>query len=438
MTEMFIAPDSGPAMKLHRILALAACMAVSNSLSGAAAQEDESFFARDRYTAVAERAQPEFDPEPLRAGAWQYRPELEAGLGYTSNLFATTDGEVDDAFAVLAPRLNGRSDWTRHELGFDLFARHIEYFDTDDESTTAYGASLNGRLDANSRLALTGGARAETFFEPRTAISNQPNFLEPVEANVVGVDAGADYEFGRVQLRGRIGFDNFDYDDVPLRAGGTADQDFRDRDETVGTLRAAYAVERDWAVFAEARLIDRSYDNAAATGGETETPFNRDSQGTVFLVGTDFELPVLLRGEFAVGYQSFEYDDPRFADVDGLSVDGRVQWFVTQLTTLTANANRRVIDPGLFADAGATETRLGVRADHELLRNMLLFGEFGVSNFDFENLDRDDDRFDVGTGLTYKLSKRAWVEAAYRYANQDSDFQDFTDNRVTVSLKLFP
>ena len=289
----------------------------------------------------------------------------------------------------------------------------------------------------NSRFALTGGARAETFFEPRTAISNLPNALEPVEANVVGANVGGDYEFGRVQLRGRIGIDSFDYEDVPLRSGGTADQDFRDRDETVGTLRAAYAVERDWAVFAEARLIDRSYDNNSAAG-ETETPFTRDSQGTVFLVGTDFELPVLLRGEFAVGYQSFEYDDARFNDVDGLSVDGRLEWFVTQLTTLTANANRSVIDPGLFGEAGATETRVGLRADHELLRNLILFGQIGVANYDFENTDRSDDRFDLGAGLTYKLNKRAWVETAYRFVSQDSDVQDFTDNRLTVTLKLFP
>lgn len=437
MTEMFIARYPGPAMKLHHLVPLAASLAVSTSFLGAQAQEDDSFFARGRYTAVAERQQPEFDPEPLRAGAWQYRPELEAGIGYTSNLFATTDNEVDDFFGVLAPRLNGRSDWTRHELGFDLFARHTEYFDTGDDSNTAYGASANGRLDVNSRFSLTGGARAETFFEPRTAISNLPDALEPVEANRVGAEVGGNYEFGRVQLRGRIGIDTYDYEDVQRRSGGTADQDFRDRDETVGTLRAAYAFERDWAVFAEARLIDRSYDNNTVTG-ETETPFNRDSQGTVFLIGTDFELPVLLRGEFAIGFQSFEYDDARFSDVDGLSVDARVQWFVSQLTTLTADANRSVIDPGLFGEASATETRLALRADHELLRNLILFGQIGMANYEFENLNRDDDRFDLGAGLTYKLNKRAWVETAYRYVNQDSDVQDFTDNRLTVTLKLFP
>lgn len=434
-TEMFIAPDLGPAMKIKTMTPLAAILALGAHLGTAQAQQaDDSFFVRDRYEGVTERAQPEFDPEPLRSGSWQLRPELEVGAGYTSNLFGTSENETDDFYGVLAPRLDTRSDWSRHELGFNLFARHTEYFDTGDESNTGFGAGADGRLDVNSRASITGGVRGEQFFERRTAISNLPDAIEPVEGNVIGANVGVNYEFGRVGLRGRLGIDSFDFKDVSLRSGGQADQDFRDSDEVTGTVRVAYAVERDWALFTEARLIDRSYD----TPGVGMNSFNRDSQGTVLLVGTDFELPVLLRGEVAVGYQNFEFDDPRFDDVSGLSIDTRVQWFVSQLTTLTGQARRAVIDPGVIGSAGATETSVTVRADYELLRNWLIFGEAGVSNFKFENVNRDDDRFDLGVGTTYKLNKRAWLETAYRYSNQNSDTQEFTDNRVTVSLRLFP
>lgn len=394
----------------------------------AAAQEN--MFARDRYTAVTERAQPDFDPEPIRLGAFLARPVLEAGLAYQSNIFAAASGEVADVIATFAPSIGLVSDWNRHELALDARVEQREYLDEGDESTTSYGFGGRGRLDVTGRLNLTGGVSAQRAFEPRSATANLPQAAEPVEFDRTGVEAGANYTAGRIQLRGRVSADNYDYSDVALRTGGTADQDFRDRDETQVVARAAFAPQRDWAVFAEARLIERDYDTAAGA--------SRDSTGTVFQVGADFELNALLRGELAVGYLQTEFDSGAFQDVDGLSLDGRVQWFVTQLTTLTGTATRTVVDPGLAGAAAAVLTGVDVRADHELRRNWLVFGEAGLSNTEFEGFNRDDDRAQLGFGTLWKINKKAWLEAAYRFTNQDSPAQEFTDNRLTVSLKLRP
>lgn len=390
----------------------------------------ENLFARDRYTSVTERAQPDFDPEPIRLGRFLARPVLDTGLAYQTNIFAAASGEVADVIATLAPSVGLVSDWSRHQLAFDARVEHREYLDEGDESTTGYGVAGRGRVDVTSRFNLTGGLRAEKAFEPRSATANLPQAAEPTEFDRTGAEVGANYTAGRIQLRGRISADNYDYSDVALRTGGTADQDFRDRDETQLVARAAFAPQRDWAVFAEARLIERDYDGA---GGA-----NRDSTGTVFQVGTDFELNALLRGEVAVGYLQTEFDSGAFADIDGLSLDGRVQWFVSQLTTLTGTATRTVVDPGLAGAAAAVLTGVDLRADHELRRNWLVFGEAGLANTDFEGFNREDDRAQIGVGTLWKINKRAWLEAAYRYTNQDSQVQEFSDNRLTVSLKLRP
>ena len=397
------------------------------------ATAQESYFDRDRYTAVYERAQPEFDPEPLRAGAFELSPELEAGVGTISNLFAATTDEVEDVVLVAAPKLRGETTWSRHSLNFAANVRHLEYADTDDESNTNLGALVGGRLDATSSLNFTGEVRADQTFENRASAASVPDAVEPVEVDRLGGQLGANYTSGRLRVNASASIDRFDYFDVPLNSGPILDQDFRDRDQTELKARVSWAANRDAAFFVEAGQINRDYDAPTLLN-----PLNRDSEGTILRVGTDFELPVLLRGDVAVGYQSFDFDDPTISEVEGLSVEARVQWFVTQLLTLTGTGSQTVEDPGLQAAPGAEVARWGLRGDYEARRNLLLFADVAISNFDYQDINRSDDRFDIGIGGAYKLNKRIWLEAAYRHTDQDSDFQDFSDNRLLVSLKLFP
>ncbi len=422
-------------MKLFNFFIAAASGAAAVATLPAAAQaaDGDSFFQRDRYTAVNERQQPEFDPEPIQSGALLLRPQLEVGAGARSNLFASSNDKVSDVFLVIAPSISGETTWSRNALGFNVYVAHNEYLDTDEESSTGYGADVTARLDASSRLNFDGRIVGDRSYEPRSSAASLPNALEPVEIDRLGGEVGANYEFGRVKLRGRVAADEYNFADVALRSGGTADQDFRDRTDLSVGGRAAYAMERDWALFAETQFIDRNYDAPTLFN-----PFNRDNQGVVFLVGTDFELASLMRGEIAVGYQSFEFDDAAFSDVDGISVDARLQYFVTELTTLTGAATRTVTDSGLIGSAGTVLTGVDLRADHELRRNLLIYGEVNFANFDFQDVNRSDDRFIIGAGTTWKLNKRMAVEAGYQLIDQSSNVQDFTDNRVLVTLKLFP
>ena len=422
-------------MKFPRFFIAAASGVASLATLPALAQsaDEGSYFKRDRYTAVTERAQPEFDPEPIQNGAFLLRPQLEVGVGARSNLFASSNNKVSDVFLTIVPSISADTTWSRNALGFNAYVAHAEFLDTEEESATGYGATVTGRLDANSSLNFDGRLIGDRSYEPRSSAASLPDALEPVEIDRIGGEAGVNYEFGRVKLRGRVGADDFDFADVALRSGGTADQDFRDRTDLIVGGRAAYAMERDWALFAEAEFIDRNYDAPTALN-----PSNRDNQGVVFLVGSDFELNSLMRGEVAVGYQTFEFDDAAFSDVDGISLDARLQYFVTELTTLTGAATRTVTDSGLAGSAGTILTGVDLRADHELRRNLLIFGEVNFANFDFQDVDRNDDRFIIGGGTTWKLNKRMALEAGYQLIDQSSNVQDFTDNRVLVTLKLFP
>jgi hypothetical protein len=124
-----------------------------------------------------------------------------------------------------------------------------------------------------------------------------------------------------------------------------------------------------------------------------------------------------------------------------------VEWFPTQLTTVTFRGFAGITDPGIPEALSADTQRYSIRADHELLRNVVLYGEVGVGNYKFNAsplftaYEREDEFTDVNIGGTYKLNKHARVEAGYAFHTRDSTGLGATDldqNVFSVGLRLYP
>lgn len=413
---------------------LMAFMVVANfgTLSAFSQQSPgENFFIRDRYVAVTDRPQPEFDRQPIRLGAIEVTSEVATGIGYRSNLFFAQTNETEDGFVRINPTVHAETIWSRHQIGLDGSFEHTEYFSNSQESVSNFDGRAYGRFDIGSYASITAGAFGAVANEPRSAAGAVVNSVEPVEFDVAGFDLSAQYQRGRLKANLDLIADRTDFDDVGLIAGGTLDQDFRDTDEYNVDGRVDWAVDRDWSVFGRAAYVVRDTDAPTV-----DAPLDRDSDGVIVQVGTSFELPVLVRGEVAIGYQEFNFDDPAFGTVSGVAVDASLQWFVTELTTLSASVGRDVVDPGIGAAAGAFRTRVGIRADHELRRNVLLRAQIDYSKLDFESIVREDDRVDIGVGVVWKINRNVYVDASYQYVDQSSDFQAFDDNQVLIALRL--
>ena len=123
------------------------------------------------------------------------------------------------------------------------------------------------------------------------------------------------------------------------------------------------------------------------------------------LAGANFELSNVTRGEIGVGYLRQSYDDPAFKDIEGFGARGQVEWFPTQLTTVTFTASRVIEDSGIPGSAGYINTSLGAQIDHELLRNVILTGQLAWGDDDYDTLDREDKRLRAGVSATYLLNR---------------------------------
>ena len=421
------------------IPACALAQSVGGDLNGAQA---ESNFARDRNVAVRERPHPEYEAAGIREGGFMVFPRVEADVEYDDNIFALPNNKISDTIWRLKPEITAVSQWSRHALRFTAGLSTDGYSQHSSENTTDWNVSADGRLDFAGRANVTGGLSFAKLTEPRTS-SNQAvggGFLtpKPVTYSQTLANIGWTKEFNRLKLGLRGDWAKYSYDNQ-----GTVREDLRDRTITAVTGRADYAISPATAVFVEVTENDRRF---------RLTPplptLKQDSSGYEVLAGVNFELGHLARGEVGAGYLRQNYKAAANKDVSGLGFRSKLEWFPTQLTTVTVHAATSVEDSGIVSATGLTGgylyTDTGISVDHELLRNVILNGGFSYTNSDYKQIDRTDKRTLWTASATYLMNRRVGVNFGLSSLHQDSSGtaspfllgNKFTDNKAGVSLIL--
>ncbi len=416
---------------------LVALMLVPALIGGtASAQNQGEYFQRDRNTAVLERSRNEFVAPPAQRGAFRVEAEAELGLASDSNIFATTTNKEADVVASFRPSFGAESTWSRHSLTANASATRREYLDNTSESVWNAEAGVIGRLDIQRGFFVDVAASMAILTENRSSAGAAALSAEPIEYDTANIAAGVTYTTGRVRVNGAVDVHTSDFEDAALAGGGVADQDFRDYTETRISARVDGAVSPAVAVFARASSNQRDYD--APPAGLA----NRDSDGFVIEAGIDFDLGGQARGSVAAGVLEQKYDDPSFVDIDGASYNAEVEWFPTELTTVTVSATRAPRESAIAASAGYTETQISGQVDHELLRNLILTGRASFGDDDYSGIDRSDERFELVASATWLMNRRVGVQASLTRLDVDSRGTaargDFDSNvaRIAVSLRM--
>lgn len=397
------------------------------------AQGGTDWFDRSPVQPVSEQTDPTTEPVPIANGGIDLSPEVVFETGLNSNVLATDLNEIDDSYVGFTPSITMNSNWRRHALDGYFGVEHVHYSELTDERHTDLKVKLRGRLDLGEQTSVTLGVSGADETEDRTALSNVPLSTEPNEYTRIGGVFGFSHQAGRFITTASLAVDSFDHDDVEIAGALIQDQDFRDHDELTGSARVAYAVNRNVALYTSVDHIEADF-----RPPNIFNAFNRDYSGTVLLLGTDFDLNNTISGDVGLGYQSYTYDDPSFEDISDFAFAGNVDWQVANATTLSAAAARRVIDPGLILTNAAIETGASLRLEQGVSKKFSLNGEAGYAQYEFELIDRDDDRLDLKLGANWKLNPNIWLEGGYQISDQTSDFQAFTDNRVVLKMRVFP
>jgi len=372
-----------------------------------------SNYNRGRNTSVVQRERPEYDPIGILYGGFTVLPSLETGLDYNSNVLATKTNESSDGAFVFTPDVDAHSNWSRNSLQGSIGANLLEYFSKSDESQENWHANVIGRYDLVGDSYFTGGGEVRRDYLDQSNISFPDNAAEPIPVTTSDVFGRGVYQGGRVRLSGVVSFENQTYDSVKAIGGGRLDQSSRDVDVTSVAGRSDYAISPDSAVFGSAQYFDYDYTNTGV--------FNRNSTQYIINGGFNFDISALARGEISLGYESKTYSDPTFKSISGLAASGKVEYFPTELTTVTGTVSRSIQDSILGSTGGYTATVGGLQVDHELLRNFLLNVEASYEQDDFAGVDRTDHFYTVGGGGKYMLNRNLALKANLTYESRQSD-----------------
>jgi hypothetical protein len=227
----------------------------------------------------------------------------------------------------------------------------------------------------------------------------------------------------------------YDYSDVPaenIETGaieGTLVNRDRNRNEWRLIGREEFAVSPDTAVFGQVGYSDSRYAHPnlvvpVSVGGATTETVNRDSTEFRGLVGANFDFAALMRGEFGVGYinRGYQANGPaRYPTISGAMFEGKLEYFPTELDTITLVGSRLVQDAIYsIASGGYFDDEVNLRVDHELLRNLILNAAVGYDQQDYQGVDRHDHVFSVQGGANYFVTRSIGLGVTVNYADRSA------------------
>jgi hypothetical protein len=369
----------------------------------------------------------------IKAGNFLILPALELSTGYSNNA-ARVPGGPGSMYYVVAPEVHVRSDWASNSLTADIVSSYTAY--GSDAFTPSLNAPfLNAKVD--SQLDVT--RYTQILLEGRTIVSTYAPGSPNIQAGLaklpatttVGGTFGVAEAFGRLGVTLKGTFDRSTYATAQFADGETQNQDYLDFDQYAGILRIAYEIDPGIKPFVEVSEDTRIHDQQFDIYGQ-----DRNSNGASAKLGGDFNLFGSLTGEMAIGYMARDYHDPTLPNINGMTVDGSLIWQVTGLTTAKLTAATAVNESILQGVSGAFSRDIDFEVDHALRTWLIANVQAGYGNDDYAGLPRDDNRFFVAGGLTYKMNRDIWLKGELRQDWLSSSQPGNANQATSVLLTL--
>jgi len=415
-------------------LAAPALAQQSDATDGLGSVESENPFGRDRNVSVLERKHPEYTPQPIQLGAFELMPRIAIGGGYDDNLYAQPDNRIGDAYLRIRPRFSLVRPSPTLKLALDGELDLLRYAQRSSENATQYAinAGANYTISKSDRFDLA--LRNGRYSQERTSPDSPTLAAEPIRFTLSEGTATYSHTFNRLRVRGVFDVENRNYKDGVTPGGLPVDQDFRDHTTYTGTAIGEYGLSPSIALFVAGSLNQRDY--RERTGPVPA----RDSSGYEFAGGASFEVGRKARGSLRLGYIAQNYKAPQFENISGFLVRGELAYFLTPLVTITGTVDRGIRETGVPGATGYLDTDFTLRADYELLRNLIISAGGELEKRDFNNIDRRDDRWTWRANASYLVSRRMTLRLDLQRRTQASwgatPGREFADDRISVGVSF--
>ena len=367
----------------------------------------------------------------IRAGTFLLRPQLEQGIGWTSNADNAPGGRAA-VYSETGLRLDAQSDWSRHRAAFNVDGRYRKSLSGGRIDEIAGGAA--GRIDFDLAHELAAFVAAGYRVDPESPSTPGAvaGAVEQPLRHTIDASLGLAKDAGPLRFAATGALARLTYDDAELADGTTVSQ--RDRDSTLATatLRAGYALSPALAPFVEAEIGRRVHDNRLDSGG-----YARSADRYALRGGVAVDFGEKLNGEFAAGWLTERPDDARLADISGLSLAGNLAWSPVRGTIVRLTAATAVESGTAPGDSGSLLYTGNLALERQLRANLTGRAGAGLDWRDYAGGGHDLVMRGEAS-LTWWMNRYAGITARATHEVQESSLpgRDWDATRVWLGMTL--
>ena len=384
---------------------------------------------------VTGRPRPEFNPLGLHLGEFFWFPRAELDESYNSNIFATTTSPTADLITAFSPSFDLLSIFPRSSFNLSGSATFQDFAAHPSQNTQTGAVSAGGGLAVTSGSSLYANAQVSHPYISYGSPNSPSNIAEPVTYWDYLARAGYAQGGRRISYGVDVGVEAAQYNAAPLVGGGISPQSSQNSLISDAALHASYEIAPDYLGYM--RIDGSRYTYLRAVSANSTT------------YRIDLGLQILPRhviyGNVYAGYLVQNYAQSSPGSTPFPDYGGELVWTVTTLTTLTFDglrtfytgtpANGTTITPGP-AGNGYLVSSVGVRADHELLRNILLTLNATYEIDNFQGITRTDNVYSAGAGFTYLVNRYLFLGGSFSYYQRSSTASGSSYTQNVVMLRV--
>lgn len=372
---------------------------------------------RGRNFSVDETPRPDYAALGTRFGGMIVYPRLETGTGATTNTYLVDSDPVASPFVYVRPSGRIVSDWARHELRVTGTATLRDYVGESRRNERVWNVGAEGRLDIRRAITVEADVNSSRTFENVFSGEVTPTIAALSQVRQDFASLQGTYTSGRGRAFVVTDYSEARFSPVRLLAGGTRDQSDRDRSIARLTGQLEYARSPSISLFGQLSGSRTRYDRDLLTGGP-----NLSSDAARLLVGANFDIAGRVRGTFGIGYSIRDFNAASYDAIRGLSVESRIQTFPLRRLTLTAVGERSIEDAAVERNRRPFwNTRLSLRADYEVLRNLIVNATGSYSRQRYLDTRLRGGIYGAGIGGRYLASRRVNLLGSLSYSGRSSN-----------------
>jgi len=379
---------------------------------------------------VRDRAYAAYRPDGVRIGNYTIFPEVGLHSGYDDNLLGTHTKKVQDFRHELVTVVKVESSLPRHLLDFMVGASAITYAKHDHMQHVDGFATVRWRLDVDHGHSFAGYASSQVVHEESLGEETPKGARRPGQVVKNKAEAAFKRDVGRLYASAGVLYQSWDYSDVETFGGSRIDQDSRDAWIASPFLRWGYRLSPGYKLIGE--LVHHHQENRGGDG------IDRDARGWEAQAGAEVELTTLLKASFKGGYRVQDYRQATLEDIHSPVWEGRLQWLITPMVTLSFHAKRSIFATTFGESSGRLDATYGAKVEYEMWRNLIWTGEAEFRSSDFIGSNRVDELYVGRIGAEYAHTKNWFFTFEYEHQLRQSNLNEFgvTKNRVMLGSKL--